>query len=68
MPLFAWAAQNHRVVPFGARLQLRADLLDAEGEPRACITIPGQRIPLAYPNIGAALTALRTMEAAHACR
>ncbi|MDO9501997.1 MAG: hypothetical protein Q7J52_18010 [Falsiroseomonas sp.] len=52
----------------GARLLLRADLRDADGEPRACIAIPGWRLPLAYPNLRAALAALRTMEAAHAGR
>ena len=65
LPLFAWAASNQRIVSSGARLLLRADMLDAEGEPRACISIPGQRVPLAYPTIAAALAALRVMEAAN---
>ncbi len=63
LPLFTWAAQHPRPRAMGARLLLRADLRDAEGEPRACIAIPGQRVPLAYPNITAALAALRAMEA-----
>ncbi|WP_281244666.1 hypothetical protein [Falsiroseomonas stagni] len=37
-------------------------MLDADGEPRACIAIPGRRVPLAYPNLAAALAALRDME------
>ena len=65
MPLFAWAASNQRILSSGARLILRDDLRDAEGEPRACIAIPGQRVPLAYPNIAAALAALRVMEPPH---
>lgn len=68
LPLFAWAARHPRAPAIGARLLLRADMLDAEGEPRACIAIPGQRVPLAYPNLAAALSALRAMEAAHATR
>lgn len=67
LPLFAWAARNHRAAT-GARLVLRADLPDADGEPRACLVIPGRRLPLAFPNIPAALAALDRMEAAHAGR
>ncbi|SFK99452.1 hypothetical protein SAMN02745775_113127 [Falsiroseomonas stagni DSM 19981] len=62
LPLFAWAARHPRPPAIGARLLLRADMLDADGEPRACIAIPGRRVPLAYPNLAAALAALRDME------
>jgi hypothetical protein len=67
LPLFAWAARQHRQVRGAARIVLRADMRDAEGEPRACIVIPG-RLPLAFPSIPAALAALARMEAAHAGR
>lgn len=63
LPLFAWAARNHRPAP-RASIVLRDDLRDAEGEPRACIVIPGRRLPLAFPNIPAALAALAQMECA----
>lgn len=48
-----------------ARIVIRADLRDAEGEPRACIAIPGQRAPMAFPSISAALAALARMGASH---
>jgi hypothetical protein len=51
-----------------ARLLLRSDIRDADGEPRACIAIPGRRLPLAFPSVAAALAALRQMEAARAGR
>ncbi|MGK7863198.1 hypothetical protein [Falsiroseomonas sp. E2-1-a4] len=74
LPLFQWIAPDPPPPPpaarrdCGARLVLRDDLRDADGEPRACITIPGRRLPLAYPNLRAALAALQSMEAAHAGR
>jgi len=75
LPLFDWADRNRPAqVPenrgaerIAARIVLRADLRDAEGEPRACIAIPG-RPPLAFPSISAAYAALNRMEAAHAGR
>jgi hypothetical protein len=68
LPLFAWAAR-HQPRPTGAaHVVLRDDLRDANGEPRACIVIPGRRLPLAFPSIPAALAALACMEAAHAGR
>lgn len=67
LPLFDWAARHHRPAT-GARIVLRDDLRDAEGEPRACLVIPGRRLPLAFPSIPAALAALAHMEAApHGC-
>lgn len=71
LPLFQWIAPEPPPPPrrdCGARLVLRNDLRDADGEPRACLTIPGRRLPLAYPNLRAALAALKNMEAAHAGR
>jgi hypothetical protein len=47
-----------------AKLVLRDDLRDADGQPRACIAIPGKRLPVAFASLGAALAALREMEAA----
>lgn len=68
LPLFAWAALHHRPHSPRARIVLRDDLRDAEGEPRACIVMPGRRLPLAFPNIPAALAALAHMEGApHGC-
>lgn len=64
MPLFDWRPPAPRPRLTGARLLLRDDLRDAEGNPRACIHLPGRRLPLAYPNLAAALAALRAMEAA----
>lgn len=64
LPLFAWAARHHRTAGSGARIVLRDDLRDAEGSPRACIAIPGRRLPLAFPTFAAALAALRAMESA----
>ncbi len=52
----------------GPRLLLRDDLRDADGQPRACLAIPGRRLPLAFPSLSAALAALNRMEAAHAGR
>jgi hypothetical protein len=46
----------------GARVILRADLPDAEGEPRPCIALPGRKLPLAFPRLADALAALREME------
>ncbi len=48
-----------------ARVILRDDLRDAEGEPRACIAIPGRKLPVAFPSLADALAALRDMEAPH---
>ena len=64
LPLFAWAARHMPLATTGPRLILRDDLRDAEGAPRACLAIPGRRLPLAFPNIGAALAALHAMESA----
>jgi hypothetical protein len=68
LPLFAWAERRRRRATTGARVILRHDLPDAEGQPRACIVIPGRRLPLAYSSIPAAFAALERMEAAHAGR
>jgi hypothetical protein len=68
LPLFEWASRRQRIAATAPRLILRADLCDAEGEPRACLSIPGRRLPLAFPNIPAALAALARMDAAHARR
>ena len=65
LPLFAWAARHHRLTAAGPRLILRDHLRDAEGAPRACLAIPGQPPPLAFPSIAAALAALGRMEATH---
>jgi hypothetical protein len=64
MPLFEWRPPAPRPRLTGARLLLRDDLRDAEGNPRACIALPGQRHPLAFPTLAAAVAALRAMEAA----
>ena len=63
LPPLALAAHHRRPATIGPRVVLRDDLRDAEGVPRACIAIPGRRVPLAFPNIAAALAALRDMEA-----
>ena len=68
LPLFEWAARRQRIAASVPRLILRADLRDADGEPRACLSIPGRRLPLAFPSIPAALAALAHMEAADARR
>jgi hypothetical protein len=47
----------------GPRIVLRDDLRDAEGLPRACIAMPGQRLPRAFGSLADALAALRAMEA-----
>jgi len=44
-------------------LVLRDDLRDAEGLPRACIALPGQRLPRAFCSLADALAALRELEA-----
>jgi hypothetical protein len=62
LPLFAWAARQHRHLAPGPRIVLRDDLRDAAAEPRACIAFPGRRLPLAFPNISAALNALAHWE------
>ena len=67
MPLFEWWANLHRQRRCPARLILRADLTDAEGEPRACIAEPGKPLR-AFRNLTAALAALHEMEAAHVGR
>jgi len=73
-PLLDWIERQkalerpRRLAPTSARVVLRDDLRDAEGQPRACIVIPGRRLPLAFPSIPAALAALARMEAAHAGR
>ena len=67
LPLFAWAAANHRPRRSVSRLYLRFDLLDADGQPRACIVTPGEAVR-AYPSLPAALAALAIKEAAHAHR
>ncbi|MCA3283842.1 MAG: hypothetical protein ING16_13325 [Roseomonas sp.] len=43
-------------------ITLRDDLRDAEGLPRACIALPGQRLPRAFGSLADALAALRAME------
>jgi len=43
---------------------LRDDLRDADGLPWACLALPGRRLPIAFESLGAALAALREMEAA----
>jgi len=68
LPLFDWRPAAPPRATSGARLLLRDDLRDAEGMPRACLAIPGRRLPLAFPSITAALAALANMEAAHAGR
>ena len=68
LPLFEWAARRQPSAANAPRLILRADLRDADGEPRACLSIPGRRLPLAFPSIPAALAALAHMEAADARR
>ncbi len=68
LPLFTWAARHHRPAAAGPRLIIRDDLRDAEGAPRACLAIPGRPLPVAFPSLSAALTALARMEAAHAGR
>ena len=45
-----------------ARIVIRGDLRDADGQPRVALDLPGRRVPLAFPNIGAALAALAIME------
>lgn len=65
MPLFDWRLPPSRPCATEARLLLRDDLRDAEGNPRVCILIPGRRAPLAFPTITAALAALERMEAAY---
>lgn len=57
----------HRPAPTGARLMLRYDLRNADGEPRACIVRPG-RAPECFLSIPAAVAALSRLEAAHAGR
>jgi len=47
-----------------AKLMLRDDLRDADGLPWACLALPGRRLPVAFASLGAALAALREMEAA----
>ncbi|WP_372620865.1 hypothetical protein [Falsiroseomonas sp.] len=72
-PLLDWIErqkimERQRRNTSGARVILRDDLRDAEGQPRACLVIPGRPLPLAFPSIPAALAALAQMEAAHAGR
>ena len=67
LPLFAWAAANLHPRRSISRGHLRFDLLDAEGQPRACIVTPGEPVR-AYPSLPAALAALAIKEAAHAHR
>ena len=67
LPLFAWAAANRRPRRGAARLFLRTNLRDADGEPRACIVTPGEPVR-AYPSLPAALAALAIKEATHARR
>ena len=67
-PLLGWHARAPRGTNRVARLLLRDYLCDAEGEPRACLEIPGWRLPITFPSIAAALTAPIHLEAAHACR
>lgn len=72
-PLLDWLEQHkameraQRLTTSGARLMLRHDLRDADGQPRACLAIPG-RLPVAFASMPAALAALAHIEAAHAGR
>ena len=61
LPLFAWAARQQRPTLGGPRLVLRDDLRDPDGEPRACVLIPGRRVPLAFPSVSTVVAALRRM-------
>lgn len=51
------------MTPHTPRLTLRPDLATPDGEPRVCLALPGRPLPLAFPNLAAALAALRDMEA-----
>lgn len=46
-----------------ARLLMRADLRDAEGEPRFCLALADRRHPVAFASIRAALDAAEELEA-----
>ncbi|MCK8788236.1 hypothetical protein M0638_28195, partial [Roseomonas sp. NAR14] len=51
-------------LPAAPRLLLMPGLMNADGEPRAAVAMPGCPIPTLYPTVAAALAALRTLEAA----
>lgn len=67
MPLFEWWSNHHGQRRCPARIIFYPDLLDAEGEPRACIAEPGKPLR-AFRNHSEAFAAVRDMEAAHARR
>jgi hypothetical protein len=67
MPLFEWWALHHRQSHCPARVIFHADLLDAEGELRACIAEPGKPLR-AFRNHSEAFAAVRVMEAAYVRR
>jgi hypothetical protein len=70
-PLPLFLAARHQPLPrapTSARTVLHDDLHDADGEPRACIVLPGRQLPLDPQSIPAALAALAHMEAAHVGR
>jgi hypothetical protein len=67
LPLFAWAArQEARSTRPAAsiRLFLLDTCLDADGQPRAALSVPGSRMPKVYPTLAAALAAKIRMETA----
>lgn len=63
LPLFAWAAANAAPAAPRSRLILLETCLDADGQPRPALLIPGRRVPLAFRTMAAALAAQRVMEA-----
>lgn len=67
-PLLEWGARQAAVGAIRARVILHPALCDAAGEPRPCLLLPGRRAPVAFPNMAAALAALRTLEARDASR
>ncbi len=66
LPLFDWmppATLPRRPAGPPVRVLLLHGCRDAEGEPRPALLIPGQRLPVAFRTIAAALAAKRDMEA-----
>ncbi|MCK8786750.1 hypothetical protein M0638_20470 [Roseomonas sp. NAR14] len=49
-------------LPAGPRLLLMPGLINADGEPKAAVALPGNPIPTLFPNVAAALAALRALE------
>jgi hypothetical protein len=64
LDLLAWVPppQPRRSAGPGPRLVLLHGCLNAEGEPRAGIFIPGRPVPRAFDNMAAAVAELRRME------